>query len=187
MFSPERGNGNREGGVDRSEVIAKSVRDFVQENGMTAQQVEDAYFICIDRDTTNAREEISDERVLSLAKRFSDAEQEGLALNKIGSIVSAIRRTEDAPETYRSFIDKLRTSDRDRKVLLSIFEKNRVGEIRFIDPKTLEYIVPMAMRLPKSFQSLSAEIRAEQLADVLSLFMNQIGNRDFGVEFSDEG
>ncbi|MEI7750186.1 MAG: hypothetical protein WCJ25_04245 [Candidatus Moraniibacteriota bacterium] len=187
MFNPEQGKANHEGGVDRNEKIRQSLRDFIQKNGMTAQQVEDAFFVCIDKETKNTDDESFDECVSGLAKRFSDAEQEGFALNEIGSIVSEMARRMDAPEQLLAFINSLPVDDRSRRSLRSIFEKNRTGEIRFIDQNTLKYIIPTSMRLPNAFKALSVEDRAEQLLDVLSLFVKKIGNREFGIEFSEEG
>jgi len=187
MYNLEQIQVNQEEGADRRDVIRDSLRGFIQENKMTARQVEDAYFICIDQGVTGDGGAIPDERVISLAKRFSDAEQDGFALNAIGGIVSEIERHSAAPEKFLAFIETLPVDDRSRRSLLSIFEQNRTGEIRFLDPKTLEYIIPHGMRLPDTFKALPVEDRAEQLLDILTLFVKKIGDREFGIEFSEKG
>ncbi len=186
MFNPEQGGSRRENKAENHDDETKaSLKAFIRNNGMNVQQVEDAYFICIDRDATSVDEAILDERVFSLAKLFSDAEQEGFALNGIGGIVSEMERRVSAPGNLLAFINNLPMDDRSKQTLYSIFEKNRTGEIRFLDPTTLEYIVQQGMRLPDAFKELSMEERAEQLCDVLSLFVKKIGDRNFGIEFSD--
>ena len=186
MFKPEQGGSSRENKAENHDEETKaSLKAFIRNNGMNVQQVEDAYFICIDRDATSVDEAVPDERVFSLAKLFSDAEREGFALNGIGGIVSEMERRVSAPGKLLAFINDLPVDDRSRRSLISIFEQNRTGEIRFVDPKTLQYIVSQCMRLPDTFKELSVEERAEQLLDVLSLFVKKIGDRSFGIEFSD--
>ena len=187
MFNPELTNGRHEGGVERNEGILESLRGFIRENKMNAKQVEDAYFGCIDGEVNGFEEAIPGDLVMGLAKRFVDAEQEGIALNAIGVIVSEMEKHAAAPEHLLAYINGLPVDNRSRKSLISIFEMNRTGELQFLDPKTLEYIIPRSMRLPAVFKDLSKEERAEQLLDVLSLFVKHIGERNFGIEFSEEG
>ncbi len=187
MYNAEQLKTSHEKEADRSEVIAKSLRDFIRSNKMNAQQVEDAYFFSIDHDSTDIDENDHENLVVTLARQFSDAEKEGFALNEIGDIVSEMQRRTGAPEQLLTYINSFPVDDRSRRLLRSIFEQNRVGEIRFVDPTTLKYIGPKSMRLPNAFKSLSAEERAEKLFNALSRVVKHFGNKIFGIEFSEEG
>lgn len=113
-------------------------------------------------------------------------EGQGMTVDIPGALLSEMQGREQASDLYLDYVDSLPVGPKEKRVLKSVLEGNRNGELTFIDLKTLEYVVPVGLRIGKEVSELSREVRAEKLLKSLKAIMEAIGKRPFGIEFVEE-
>lgn len=103
----------------------KEFVDFIQDNAYMADSVREAYYRLCD---VSEREEETPE-VIAIVAKMQEMVQEGFPLNWFAKVIGKKQEIEDAVPSFHSYVDTLKISDNEKKVLVSIVEKKRSGEV----------------------------------------------------------
>lgn len=123
---PKERVGNIEQSEDdktRDEMIA-----FCKNGGYSADEIRAAYYQVLGI----AEEPIESMRVLSLVEKMNGAAKSGFPLNRFKEIVEMKQTIEGALSNFAEYVATLPVSDNEKRVLHSIVEKKRSGELSFI-------------------------------------------------------
>ena len=99
--------------------------DFVRDGGYSADQVREAYYrLCGVSDEEHGTPEIE-----TLTEKMRELAGEGIPLNWFATYIGLKQEIEDAVPTFHGYVDSLEISDNEKKVLKSIVDNERRGEI----------------------------------------------------------
>lgn len=108
------------------EKMAEELIRFIDRERYTAEEYREAYLrLCggIEGD------EIADERIESLRSKMEEMTKREYPLNRLGKLVTAIEKYEDAALTFEDFVTTVPTSSKEQEVLRSIVTDGRKGRL----------------------------------------------------------
>lgn len=160
----------------------ETLKQEIAKSGLSAERFERVLGVFLGDEEGGVDDGVEQE----LLERLRVLEEQGMTVDVPGALLSEMQRHEQAPGFYFEYVDSLSISPKEKRVLKSVLEGDRNGELTFIDPKTLDYVVPIGLRIEKGTNELSREDRAERLLGSLKAVIEVIGKKPFGVEFVEE-
>ena len=120
------------------------------------------------------------EEVFQLAQKIDDLTRNGLPLNRVPELLEEIDNIEISPEVFDTLVGSLQITDNEKKVLRSIVEKKRAGELEVLDPKTKEEIA--TYKIPKDTGKDDSQHKKN--VEGLALFLAQFVGQKIEIVFS---
>lgn len=160
----------------------EALKDDIEKSGLSTERFEQVLGVFLGDEEGGVNDGVERE----MLERLRALEKQGMTVDVPGALLSEMQRHEQASSLYFEYIDSLPIDSKEKRVLKSVLEENRNGELTFIDPKTLDYVVPIGLRIEKGTNELSREDRAEKLLGSLKAVIEAIGKKPFGVEFVEE-
>lgn len=155
------------------------LHDVAKEQGLTAAQFEKVLFSFIDGEDM----ELTDSE-RELYAEIKKCEEDGMTVDIPGKMLSEIQKREGAPALYYSYVDALPVQPQEKKVLKSILDENRTGEVNLVDVKTLKYtVVPVGIVITKDFATRTKNERAEALLEKIEGLIEMVRTKSYGIEF----
>ncbi len=98
---------------------------FIKKHGYTADQIREAYVLVMGTDETPSE----DPGVEELRAKLQSMIDDGFPVNRIGDLVEMKWTVENSKERCLSYIDTLDVSENEKRLLSSIVERRRSGEL----------------------------------------------------------
>lgn len=129
---------------DPDKKMSDEFNQFIDDNGYTSEQMQVALLRFYDDDLENQKQDPAVEKILEKIKEMID---NNFPLNRLPELIEAKNKVEKIIPNYFEYIDTLDISPKEKAVLNSIIEKERLGQIiLFIDEEiTAEFEVPKGM------------------------------------------
>lgn len=128
---------------------------YIQENKLSPTDLEDAYFIALGI-SPNV---IKNEAIYTLAQKIEQHSKQGLSLTKIKDAIEFGFEDQNALQNYTDFVSRMKITEREKQVLLSIVEKKRSGELQIRDLENGQVSVlkieEKIIEYPKDFWALA--------------------------------
>ncbi|MBP9751472.1 MAG: hypothetical protein KBD19_01250 [Candidatus Moranbacteria bacterium] len=112
---------------DLSEDDKKQIEltSYIKKHGYTANQIREAYVLVMGTDETPSE----DPGVEDLRTKLQSMIDDGFPVNRIGELVEMKWTVENSKERCLSYIDTLDVSENEKRLLSSIVERRRSGEL----------------------------------------------------------
>lgn len=107
---------------------------FISDNKYTADQMREAYYrlVGVEEEGEPGTE------VAVILSKMREMEERNVPLNRFATLVGTKQNYEDAVPAYHDYVDTLRISDNEKRVLRSIVDRERSGEVVcMIDGETI--------------------------------------------------
>jgi hypothetical protein len=148
---------------DSKEKMTKEFTDFIKANEFTSAQMDEAYLRMLGASESDSQ----DPDIEKIAMKMEEMSQNGFPTTKMTEIIGIKRTYENAVPTYHEFIDCLEISDKEKRVLLSIVDRKRSGEIEcYVDNEVIS-----------SFKINTVDVPVELVAFEVSKSINKIITR----------
>lgn len=121
MFEEKPRNKKLESLDDQEE---SNFRNFIKENENTADQIREAYYRLV-----GVNEEVEPtSEVAAILGKMREMVERSFPLNRFAVLIESKQNYENAVPMYHEYIDGLRISENEKRVLGSIIDKGRSGE-----------------------------------------------------------
>lgn len=138
---------------------------YIKERGYTADQIREAYVLAMGTDETSSE----DPGVEDLRGKLRSMIDDGFPVNRIGTLVEMKWAVENAKEQCISYIDTLDVSENEKRLLSSIVERRRHGNlVVLIDNQD---VASMRIRIP---DDVPVEVFALEFLDKLKKIIDRI-------------
>lgn len=129
---------------DPDKKMSDEFKQFIDDNGYTSEQMQMALLRFYDDDLENQKQDPAVEKILERIKEMVD---NNFPLNRLPELIKIKNKVEKIIPSYFEYIDTLDISPKEKAVLHSIIEKERIGQvILFIDGEiTAEFKIPKGM------------------------------------------
>lgn len=98
---------------------------FVLDHKYTADQMREAYYRLVGVE----EEGEPGQEVAAILDKMREMEERSVPLNRFASLVETKQNYEDAVPAYHDYVDTLKISDNEKRVLRSIVDRERSGEV----------------------------------------------------------
>lgn len=100
-------------------------RNFTEKNNYTADQIREAYYrlVGVEEGTEPTPE------VAAILGKMQEMVAKNFPLNRFATVIEENQDYEEAVPTYHKYVDGLEISDNEKRVLRSIIDKERSGEV----------------------------------------------------------
>ena len=142
--------------------------DFIKEGNYSAEQLREAYYrFC----GVSQQSERDDPAIVTIVEKMKEMSDNHFPINYFAEIAGLKEHHEDLSVNFKKYIEELTISNREKRVLISIIEKKRSGNLEFfvnnehvavikIDAQGID-IDMLAYKLLQSIQKVVREIPAE--------------------------
>lgn len=103
----------------------KDFIDFIDDGNFKAAQIREAYYqLCGISEDKN-----QDNDVEKILEKMNEISKDNFPLNRFAEIIASKEKYENSVPEYYQYIDSLKIYDKEKKVLKSIVEQERLGEV----------------------------------------------------------
>lgn len=126
---------------EKAQAAISDVRSFIHKHGLNSEQIESAYISALGTDEA-VEDGVGNSELVKMLKTHFDS---GVPVNRIGELVAEVRDGEAAIDGFKSWIQESEFSENEQKVLLSVVAGKRMGTVQFLDRKTKDDLLEIAI------------------------------------------
>lgn len=98
---------------------------FLENNGYTAEEMEEAYYEMLGV----GQEDKFTDRIKELSTKMNEMTDAGFPLNQVASLIHLKEKWENMIPDFMSYVDSMKVSENEKRMLKSIIDENRTGEV----------------------------------------------------------
>ena len=155
--------------------IREILGTFCKDNELLSFEISMAYEISIG--APYEKQAPIRECVFKLAKMFDEYMKNGFPIASVGEVVATFLALEDAENVFSAFVESLKTSESEKRTLLSIVREVRGGVVGMKDVAT-------GTDIRMSTEEWSEGFTSKEMAHVLYIYFKDFENLEVEVEFT---